>query len=59
MTLRTIDVPCKFCSANPREHCHTRMGRIYYRLHVKRRELASYVNDGTLAALLRKHRKAG
>ena len=59
MHLRTIDVPCRWCSAQPKEPCKTRTGRIYYRQHQRRKELLSYVNDGTLAALLRKHRKAG
>jgi hypothetical protein len=53
---KVIDVPCKFCSAQPKEHCHTRMGRKYYPLHVKRKELAGYVNDGTFTRLLKKHR---
>jgi hypothetical protein len=56
MHYQTLDVPCKFCSASPKEHCRTRMGRRYYRLHVKRQELAGYVNDGTLAKLMRKAR---
>jgi hypothetical protein len=51
---QVIEVPCKFCSAQPKEHCKTRMGRRYYNLHVKRKELAGYLNDGTLARLLRR-----
>ena len=53
-TLTTVDLPCKFCSAQPGNPCRTKKGRKYYPTHIKRRDLLSYVSDGTLARLLRK-----
>lgn len=48
-----IDAPCIFCKARQKDQCRTRSGRRYYRTHVKRKELAGYLNDGTIAKLLR------
>lgn len=51
--LKTTDVPCKFCGSQPKERCRTKLGRKYYPLHRMRKELLSYVNDGTLIRLLK------
>lgn len=53
-SLRITDVPCKFCAMQPGEPCRTKKGRKYYPLHRMRKELLSYVNDGTLIRLLKK-----
>lgn len=57
-TLTTISVPCKFCSAQPGNPCRTKKGRRYYPTHIKRRDLLSYLNDGTIARLLKRSKKA-
>ena len=51
--LAVTEVPCRYCLAKPGQRCFTRGGNRYPKGHVKRKDLAAWVNDGTIRKLIR------